>query len=442
MINFKEYKLLKESNNVNRDALDEILSNLVNNNYAWLKDKGISVGDKGNYWILMYDPQSDPNVYNKITRGLVVAKPTKDTESNNLHSLIKSFPFTRFFNQGEGHADAVDLNDAEMNEKLDGTFVCVFFPAGNANDPHWHTKRMLSSNAEDMSLKITSFHGKTFVFFEVIKQYLKELNFSDVDLTTTYIFEFIHEASHVVTKYQDHQYGLYLIGARHLGSFQELSENELDKIANKIGSKRARRWNFKADHQEIIKMLDEIEKEIPDFEGAIFRDNKTGNRIKLKRKDYLLKHRMIDQLSYKNIIPLYMSGETDEILAYFPHAIKIIESFEKSYNNYVEKVVDRWTYWKNTGLEGRELVTKLLGSPFKRWDKEVNGPSDAIKPQENDGYSANLVLKGIKLDDKEKFREFVDSNVKELVLGHNDLTKKLMKILNLNDEENNKDDEN
>ena len=99
------------------EKLQTIINNALSNNEEWLKQYAIDVKRSGKFFILNYSHIGDKNEYNKLTRGLVISADGK----------IVSFPFVRFFNFGETHAEPVSLKDSQIIEKLDGTLVGLSF---------------------------------------------------------------------------------------------------------------------------------------------------------------------------------------------------------------------------------------------------------------------------------------------------------------------------
>jgi len=406
-----------------KGRIREIIQHLIRGDERWFADKEISVGNKAPYWILNYN-QGPRNEYNKLVRGMVVQQPDKNFSADPL-TLIKSFPFMRFFNQAEEDADDVNLGNAEMLEKLDGTMVGVFFPKGDPKKPEWHTRKMLSTSKQDSSHVLTSFSGKQYPLIPLAGKYVKALNFSEADVPFTYVFEFIHEASQVITKYAPGRYGLYLLAARNVQTHKEASEQELDHIAVRINAGRPRRWDAVASGDEIAQMMNQVSQEIEDFEGFVFRDKSTGKRIKLKDENYLKKHRLLDKMSGKNLLPLMLQGEEEEVIAYFPHAKKIIDRIKDKYNNYLDKIVDKVKEWQSKDLNKKELANKLFGQELlKAWErrlKKMRGEEvPSIKPGETDPFLRDQILSLYGIKDESQLRAAADQNMRRLALGLKD----------------------
>jgi hypothetical protein len=418
-LQFRYFLIEMQTTPEEKERIRTIINKLINGDNRWLEEKYILVGKKPPFWILNYSPKGR-NEYNSLVRGMVVKKPDPTWDGDEL-SLIVSFPFMRFYNKGEKEAATVDFETAEMLEKLDGTLVGVFFPDGNPHNPQWHTRRMLSTHDTDMKMIITGFNKQSkYKFMHIIGEYVKQLQFNQTDVSMTHIFEFIHDASKVITQYTPEQYGLYLIGSRNLKTHKELTEKELDEVAKRINAKRPRRWGSISDEDKIREFMDEIHKKTKDFEGMVFRDSQ-GRRIKMKRSDYVQTHHLLDQLGYKNLIPIILKGETEEILAYFPSAKKAIDNFYNAYNAYIDKATEEVIKYKNMNLSRKETALEISTSKRKK-DKFLSG----------------LIISNFEKNSKEEIRASIDQSLRNLVFGfgkNKGQPKRLMEILGLMEED-------
>lgn len=337
-----------------QEKLNVIIDHLKNQNQNWFIDNGIIVKDKSDYWILNYVQYADKNPYNVLTRGLVIHKTGR----------IASCPFFRFFNYGEPTAATIDFNNAEIIEKLDGSLVGTFFPEDDMT-PVWHFRSLLSAHHKDREFTIKGFVlNEEFPLLMEVHPYLKDIEFHKELKDYSLMFEFISSANAVITRYDKEEYGLYLIGARHLPTLYELTENELDELAKTLEVRRPKRWDA-CSYEEIVKMMDDFPKEKV-CEGFIIRDKITGERNKIKSEDYLKRHRLLTKLNYKNLIPLYFEGERGEIEAYFPHSKVVFDEIEKHYLDMVEKVLQVLLFWQNKNVTRKEVALGIVGkeSPY------------------------------------------------------------------------------
>lgn len=425
MISFKEFLEETQLNGGIVENLKIIIEKLIQNDTDWFESKNISVLKKERFWILNYNQTPFKNEFNKLTRGLVVEIPTQDW-NGDLLSLVKGFPFIRFFNHQEPNADHVDISNSEIIEKLDGTFVSVFFLSNDVNQMIFNTRKMISSDSNDKKRKIQSFNGKKYNFLQLIKNYLSKINFKD--LTNTYIFEFIHEATKVVTEYNPNQYGLYLIGVRNNKTFMEYNEQELDEIAKELNVKRPKRFNAINNLDIIDQMFKAASLEQKDFEGFIFRDKKTGNRVKVKDPEYVKKHHKISK-SVKPILIGVLNGETDELLSYFPIYKDIVLDLKNKIENFIEKTTEEIQKWHKSELPKERIIEKLFGKrTISKWELRLKNlrkeKISQTKPDHSlDSFIKKLIMynldkpyEGIKQAVIDELKELQNSNHLDKIL--------------------------
>lgn len=429
-MDFKGFFVEMQTTDNEKNLIREIISNLVNYNKEWLDDKKILVGDKGNYWILNYS-NFGKNEHNRLVRGMVVKKPNR-IFNGDLLSLIVSFPFTRFFNQAEPDAAPVDMVNSHMIEKLDGTMIGVHF---DDNRIFFHTRKMHSSHETDMKMTQTSFLGLKNEFMPTIKKYVDKLNFNEQDADFTYVFEFIHEISHVVTKYTINQYGLYLLAARNLSTHKELDEHELDEVVKRIKAKRPRTFDAVADQKEIEKMFLAAAAETPDFEGFVFRDKKTGQRIKVKDVNYVKKHHILDKTKIENLIQIIFLGEEEEVTAYFPHAKENVKIIKSSIDSYVEEMTKKALHYKSLNLSKKDLAALFFGQDIlPKWERRLKKQTRVEPKIDETKFNINLILALILLNNEREMKDKIIKTLKEVALGQGDnngTPKNLIEILNI-----------
>lgn len=350
-------------------------------------------------------------------------------------SQVLSVAKGNYHTSKKGRTRKYDITTGTSNFFANGilvhnSMVGVYFPNGDHTDPHWHTRKMVSADQGDMSRNLTTFGGKNFKFMPIIGEYVKRLSFAPEDVDYTYVFEFIHEASYVLTKYKPEQYGLYLLGARRLSTHRELTEQELDTVAVRLGVKRPRRWDAMASHEEIESMMKQMAQEIPDFEGFVFRDKETGHRLKVKDPDYVRRHHLLDKgRSFATLLSLILMGEEDEVLAYMPHLADRVKEVKTKYNAYLDKAVTTVQKWQAKGFKTRkDLAIPLFG--------QIYSPP---QPGEEDVFLRTQILKNYHVKDAEVLRNNINNAMKEVALGSGKKAgqpKDLVAMLDLDDENN------
>jgi hypothetical protein len=331
-----------------QEKLTLIAENLKKSDAKWFEEQGIIVKEKGDFWILNYHQFATKTPYNVLTRGLVIHKDGR----------VVSCPFFRFFNYGEPTAANVDFSNSDIMEKLDGSLVVVCFPERDMINPVWHFRSLISTHQKDVDFAIKGFLGETkYPLLMSVYPYIKQIKFPRELEEYSLMFEFISRANALITRYEPEQYGLYLIGARHLPSLNELTEVQLDDLAGHLGIRRPRRWNADS-YDEVLAMMANFAK---DYEGFVVRDRKTGERIKIKSKDYVERHHLLSSLSYTRLIPRYFEGERGEIEAYIPQSKAIFDKIEEANNNFTKKVLDVLLHWQSKDISRKEVALGIVG---------------------------------------------------------------------------------
>ena len=322
------------------------LKEIINksNDKTWLDSKNIGATTKSGYIVLNYNQGGDRNEWNRLARGLVV----REGEGEPLDRIV-SFPFTRFFNYGEKDAAPIQLDNSDMVEKLDGCMVAVTLHDGI---PFYQTRRLISAHQPDLDMTVTSFNGKDHKLLTLIGTYVNKLNLNE---GITYTFEFIHEATFVWTKYSPMEWGLYLIGFRELDQFTESTEKALNSFAIQIGAKRPKLWDGTADFVKIKELMEQAKQERADFEGFVFRDRNTGDRLKLKDSEYVDHHKMLGKYSISDLVKTVLEDEIEEVAAYYPHLCEPMLKIQFAVAKYAEKIAAACHYYNKIGWGRAEI---------------------------------------------------------------------------------------
>jgi hypothetical protein len=313
-------------------------------------------------------------------------------------------------------ANRYDLTTTTSNFIANGivvhnSMVGLSFPQGDVSQPFWQTRKMISTH--DHSFNMKSFYGENFKIMEMIGDYIKVLTVSPKFAKCTFVFECIHKHTQVITKYTSEQYGLYLIGCRELEDYHEFSEMELDIVAVAIGAKRPRRWPTVTSAAEIIAMFSQFPK---DYEGMVVRHKGTSLRNKVKSEDYMKVHHLLTSISYKNLIPLWIEGEEEEIVSYFKQAASKMDTIKKAWDHLLGAIVMKATWWNQQQLDRKTIAMQLTGhiaSDYEEKDKFMRGCIFGLlgKPQDQlmQIADANLkkqsvytLLEALKLDDDDE----------------------------------------
>ena len=391
-----------------------IIQKVVDNDKSWLDEKDIRPIRKGDCSICNYGLK-DKNEFNVLTRGLIVNH--KSISNNNL-SPIESLPFFRFYNQGEEQAHSIDLNNSDMIEKLDGCMVGVYFPNHDFKHPECHTRRMMSTHKQDLEFELTTLHGKNYKLLKLIHDYVKKIDFPQNISNHTLVFEFIHEATYVWTKYNESQYGLYLLGARNLEDYSEINEENLDLLASELKVRRPRKWNSQSDQEYIYSLMKQMVSENAGFEGFVFRDKNSGKRIKLKDPEYVkASHALDNKMSHKKLIEKIFQGEEEEIIAYFSDMKPKIEKIKNDINELIE-ITSNFIINSKTNYTNKKDMALCLMPKIQKFRKDNDIRNGWILSQSLILYNINdlneiktIISKEIKTSSPNKVIELL--NIKE-----------------------------
>ena len=247
-----------------------------------------------------------------------------------------SVPYFKFFNYGEIHAADIDWSSACVTEKIDGSLVKVV----KFSDQ----EILVSTNGviDAFKCELNSMIGCPYnnfgeLFWEAIRNQMIDCGYSldendpvkwladKLLLNTTYMFELCSPYNRVIVPHKETK--LYFHGWRDNISLEEMRFNTC--ILTKI---------FDCPKIYNLKSLDECiaaTQAMPwDEEGYVVVD-KNFNRVKIKSPAYLLVHRCANNgnMSIRRAIDVYMAGECDEILAYFPEYKSAFDEIDKRFND-------------------------------------------------------------------------------------------------------------
>lgn len=216
--------------------------------------------------------------------------------------------FDKFFNEGEKYAAPVDYSTAEIQEKVDGSLMFMWF-----YDGQWHVSTTgtpdASGSVNGENLTFCQLFWKTYSAYG--KGYCRDMpKRTDV----TYLFELTSPYNRVVIPHTE--CSLTLIGAReHSGN--ELYPAAYKKLVSWIPT--APRFDTKAFGEKL------------DKEGFVVCDH-LFRRVKIKDPRYLEWHRAKDAASDKAFWEIVRKGENAEVLSYFPELQPQFDAVQKKFD--------------------------------------------------------------------------------------------------------------
>ncbi len=276
-------------------------------------------------------PKSHPVV--RECRGLVLHKDTFDV-------IAKSF--NRFFNIGEmiDEFKDFDFSNFVVDEKVDGSLVSIYKYNGKVRINTRGSFAQGNLEGYDGTWE----HAISSALGDETKKKIEEILNSHPYLTL--VCEYCSLYNKIVRNYNTPT--VYLLTV--FDYCDELDWNKTDYIAGQLGMKRPIRYEFKSIEQ-IEKFVNEIGDTDATFEGVVIRDI-NGNRWKLKNSRYISLHRLKGNgnvFLYKNLLPFALSGESAELLTYYPEA-------EERYRYVESKVNESFADLKKTFLESKEII--------------------------------------------------------------------------------------
>lgn len=236
---------------------------------------------------------------------------------------VVSRAFDKFFNYQESLAAEIDWSTAKVQEKLDGSMMVVY--------PYKDEWLVQSSGSPDASGNVGS---ESYTFAELFWQTAKECG---LDLPPTqhglcFTFELMTPHNRVVVPYTKSK--ITLIGVRDVVTQREISVDQFYHI----GTGFVKSFSLNS-IENIIASFDYINP--LSQEGYVVVDT-NFNRIKVKHPGYVAIHHLKDQASDKNFVEIIRTGETSELVSYFPDFNNQMENLKFKYEILVSKIQEVW----------------------------------------------------------------------------------------------------
>lgn len=292
--------------------------------------------------ILNYDQIGSPKTHPIVRecRGLVLNAKTHDI-------VARAFP--RFFNWGEVQDEAgdFDFSNCWAESKEDGSLVLLYW-----FDGQW------CANTRG-SFGDGKINDQPFTWLDGFCAALgvRELGDMDyrLDRSLCYVCEFCSVWNKVVREYPKPV--MYLLSV--FRGDTELSPEFVDRI-QPVGFKRPMRYTFSSIEQVQEFIAEQSEKD-PTFEGVVIRDVNNA-RWKIKSPTYLALHRLKgdgdNMYLPKNLIPFVLTGETAELLTYFPEVEKKLDEVSEKIGEAFDVLISVWA--ESQGIESQKEFAQYI----------------------------------------------------------------------------------
>lgn len=308
-----------------------------------IRELGISTKAHGEYPNLVIytyhqidSPRHHPVV--KECRGLIL-----DTADDY---KVVCYPYSRFFNHGEGAAATINWDKALAYEKLDGTLCTLYY-----YDRAWH---IATKGNPQGSGSVGSNTNVTFnqLFWDTFNQLGYELP-QESDSNKCFIFELCTELNRVVVQYPDSR--LVLHGVRNIESLEELSPNSTLYSWEKV------KYIPVESALEVQRLADLSSGVVS--EGYVVVDD-SFNRVKFKNSKYVALHLLKGELTQTRLVELIQAGEGEEFLTYFPEFNDWYIQLKTTYNKLIHRIEE--VYYQHSSIENqKEFAASIKDYEFK-----------------------------------------------------------------------------
>ena len=245
---------------------------------------------------------------------------------------VVSMAFKRFFNPGEGTAAVIDWETASAHQKMDGSLLQLFY-----HKDRWRCStrgRLDGSGGLSDSSEFKTFGDLFWHLMEPHRHHLEDEDQRLMPRDHCYPFELVSKWNRIVTVYE--KPALYLLTMRHVPSLEEVSDLQVDQVAEQVGFGRPKRWKFRSleEASEATELLGVTE------EGFVVCDRES-NRIKVKSVSYLTLFNLFNggQPDFWGIV---ITGEDSEFLAYFPQYTEEVEAKKKLLKETLSELEKVW----------------------------------------------------------------------------------------------------
>lgn len=284
------------------------------------------------------DPELWKNPVNYEARGI-----TFDSDGN-----IVSRPFEKFFNLNENQFTQfkdLDFTDAEYMDKVDGSMITSIIVDGKV---YFKTKKSFYSDVAQSCQKDFGDDERYIDFCQLCVIY-----------GITPVFEYTSSMNRIVVDYGAEP-KLTLLAMRYNDSGEYVPyEDAFDNVYMVHGIPIVEKF-------DINSIQDILSQDIENREGYVIR-LKSGQRVKVKFPNYLLKHHTLDRMTERNIAEMVIEECIDDFKALVdPRHLPKIEEIEQLVINYLENLeicVEGLLYlWKDLSLP--EIGKKYSTHPF------------------------------------------------------------------------------
>jgi len=264
---------------------------------------------------------------------------------------VVSFPYTKFFNHGEGHAADIDWSSAVVYEKLDGSLMTLYF------NPYSEAWEVASSGDPEASGQIMSLVDTRFcdLFWKTWSSMGYRLP-NKAASQFCFMFELMTPFNRIVVPQMESK--IVLHGVRLLDSTSGWPEMPPEDAAEQHGWLCVRSFKLST-IEDIIKSAQSIDP--MEQEGYVIRDA-DFNRLKVKSPQYVAIHHVKDSMSVRRMIEIVRTNEGSEFLTYFPELRGLYEQVRERFDVLFSKLEHAWETHRHIA-DQKEFALAIKGTP-------------------------------------------------------------------------------
>ncbi len=237
---------------------------------------------------------------------------------------VINWPFERFFNYGQACADTIDLNEADIFTKMDGSLICL-----------WNYKGVWQVSTSGSIAAEGNVNGFNFSFAELFE---KAAGNSKIDLPhrdeahLCFMFEMTSVYNKIVVQYGEPS--LTLIGVRNRDTGEEL----LPETFQRYPQVKQHKFNDTAAMIDWLKDVPAIEMEGFVVRGRNRKANGSFTRLKIKSDQYIRFHHIKSGWSIRNAVEIILHGEQEEVTLGCPEYTEVLNDIESKFNGLIHQL--------------------------------------------------------------------------------------------------------
>ncbi len=311
------------------------------------------------------------------SRGIIL------NEADNWN--VVSFPYTKFFNHGEGHAAKIDWNSAVIYEKVDGSLMTLYWYDGKWN--------VASSGTPDAGGEVNGFNLS---FADLFWKTWNELGYVlPTDTDVCYMFELCTQYNKIVVQHKENR--IVFHGARNVKFENGLIEYTPSTLASLYGWECIKSFPF-SNLEEVLASCKDINP--IDGEGYVVCDS-NFNRIKLKTPQYVALAHIRDSMSTRRMLEIVRANESSEFLVHFPEYTDLYIRVKAEYDSLISNIEESYEKIKHIEIQKdfalEALKSKCCGALFEMRKGMVKTAKEYVAEVSIKGLMDTLKLREIPL---------------------------------------------